>query len=237
MKRIHVIFTATILSLFACNDSSKEKQEVQTSDTTVTTPVTETAPAFVPFKVAMIQHHVMNFDKWKAGYVAHDSVRQAYGISAYVIGRELKDSNSVIVIDKMTDVQKAKEFSSLPNLKEAMKKAGVNSVPTFSYIDVVRNDDTKIDQKERIMIVHKVKDYDTWLKAYDREGKETRAANGLLDRGLGRGVDDPNMVYVVFAVTDMAKAKSRMSSAELKGIMTEAGVEGIPKFYMYKLVD
>ena len=113
----------------------------------------------------------------------------------------------------------------------------LRGAPTFSYIDVVRNDDTKIDQKERLMVVHKVKNYNAWLKVYDGEGKETRAANGLIDRGLGRGVNDSNMVYIVFAITDMAKAKARLSSPELKKIMTDAGVEGAPKSFFYRIVE
>ena len=185
----------------------------------------------------MVQHKVKNFDKWKKGYLAHDSMRKAYGISHFVFGRGLADSNMVIIVDKINDVKKAKDFSVLPNLKDAMQKAGVSGPPKFSYLDVVRNDDAKIDQKDRVMVMHKVKDFDTWLKAYDAEGKAARAANGMIDRGLARGVDDPNMVYIVFAVSDMAKAKARSNSPELKKLMTDAGVVGPPQFMYYKLVD
>ena len=196
-----------------------------------------TPPAFTPFKVFLIQHHVKNFDAWKVGYLAHDSVRQAYGITKYGLGRGTADSNMVTVFDKMDDENKAKEFAKLPNLKEAMQKAGVNSTPTFSYATVIRNDDSPIDQKDRVMVSHKVKNFDAWLKVYDAEGKDTRAANGMIDRGMARDLDDSNMVYLVFAITDMAKAKARVASPELKKIMTDAGVIGQPKIYFYKLVE
>ncbi len=236
MKRISAIFSAGVILFFSsCNNSGKEKGETKMGDTTAATVVT--APSFIPFKVFMVQHTVKNFDKWKAAYLAHDSIRQMSGITHYVFGRGLADSNSVIVIDKMNDVKKAKELSASPNLKEAMEKAGVTGPPKFSYAEVIRNDDAKIDQKERIMVAHKVKDFDAWLKVYDGEGKATRQANGMLDRGLARGVDDPNMVYIVFAVTDMAKAKARMASPELKKVMTDAGVEGPPQIMFYRLVE
>jgi hypothetical protein len=58
-----------------------------------------------------------------------------------------------------------------------------------------------------------------------------------VDRGLGRSIDDPNMVYIIFAITDMAKAKARVGSPELKKLMKDAGVDGPPQIVYYKLVD
>jgi quinol monooxygenase YgiN len=201
---------------------------------------TETAkvePVFEPFQVIFVQHPVADFDVWKDGYMAHDSMRMAYGISNYVMGRGIDDPNWVFVINKIEDAQKAKDFTALPDLKNAMDNAGVTGSPTFSFIDVIRNDDSEIEQKDRVMIVHSVKDFDTWLKAYDKEGMEKRAENGLLDRGLGRSIDDPNIVYVVFAITDMDKAKARIQSEELKNLMMDAGVEGPPTIQYYTLVN
>ena len=74
------------------------------------------------------------------------------------------------------------------------------------------------------------------LKVFDSEGKETRAGYGLIDRGIARGNDDPNKVYVLFAVSDIAKAKARSASPELKKLMTDAGADGPPTINFYKLV-
>lgn len=137
----------------------------------------------------------------------------------------------------MTDVEKAKAFAHLPALKQAMVKAGVSSSPLFTYHDVIRQEDVPVEMNERVSVSHRVKDFDAWLKAYDAEGKTTRAANGLVDRALSRGVDDPNMVYIVFAVSDMAKAKARLNSPDLKKIMTDAGVEGPPVIHFYRIVN
>ena len=132
---------------------------------------------------------------------------------------------------------KAKEFSALPNLKEAMKKAGVTGPPEFAYYDVIRNDDSKIDQKERLMVTHRVKDFDAWLKVYDAEGTAKRMEEGLIDRGMARDIDDPNIVTLVFAITVMAKAKEGISSEAKKKLMMDAGVDGPPKMFYYKIVD
>jgi len=230
MKRIlNILGTGIFLFLSSCNSGDEKKAGE--------TPIAPTTMAAASFKVIMVQHQVANFDVWKSAYMAHDSIRQASGISHFQIGRNTDDSNSLIVIDKISDVQKAKDFGSSPGLKEIMQKAGVIGAPTISYADVVRNDTSKIEYKDRVMIAHRVKDYDVWLKAYDGEGMNTRMDNGLMDRGIARGVDDPNMVYIVFAITDMAKAKARINSEALKKIMTDAGVENAPQISYYRLVD
>jgi hypothetical protein len=169
--------------------------------------------------------------------MAHDSMRRASGIMHAHMGRGVEDSNMVVVFDSVADVQKAKDFGASPGLKEAMKKAGVVGMPSISLVNVIRSEAPPMGMNDRVMVSHKVKDFDTWLKAYDAEGDSARAQNGLQDRLLARGIDDSNMVYIVFIVTDMTKAKARVSSPDLKKIMTDAGVISKPEIFWYKLTD
>lgn len=226
-----LIFTVVFLS---CKNDKTEKVE---SGEEMPMDTAEDVAVFEPFKVIVIKHKVANYEKWRKEYDAHDSVREAHGISHFVIGRGMDDSNTIIVIDKMDDVMKAKEFSAMPSLKEAMKKAGVKGTPEFAYYDVIRNDDSKINIKNRLMVTHRVKDFDAWLKVYDAEGVTKRMEEGLIDRGMARSVDDPNMVTLVFAISDMEKAKALISSESQKKLMTEAGVEAAPQIFYYKMED
>jgi hypothetical protein len=238
MKRLPGLFAISmVVLLFSCNNGPA-KEETKAVDTTAVaaTPPAEVKPVFSPFKVAMIQHRVKNFDKWEEGYFAHDSVRKAYGITHWMIARDLKDSNMVYILDKMEDLAKAKTFSTLPGLKDAMKKAGVISVPGFSYAEIIRNDDSTVESADRLSVAHHVKDFAAWLKVYDAEGPATRVANGLVDRLVGRSLVDSNMVYIMFVVTDMAKAKARLTSPDLKKIMTDAGVDSPPTIRWYRMV-
>jgi hypothetical protein len=232
---IPVMAACLAITLFSCNNDGDKKEEKMTDEKKPDS--TPPVAAFKPFKLIVIQHKVANFAAWKAGYMAHDSMRKAYGISQYRLGRGLEDSNMVIAIDIINDFAKAKEFVSSPDLKAAMQKAGVIGAPTISYLEVLRNDSSTIDQKERVLVSHKVKDYNTWLKAYDNEGVPTRLANGMIDRALGRGLEDSNMVYIAFAISDMAKAKARFASPDLKKIMTDAGVISEPKSFLYRIVQ
>lgn len=121
MKQVSTILAAGIILFFSsCNGGTKEEKKAE--DTVAVVAATPAKPDFVPFKLAMIQHPVKDFGKWKAAYLAHDSVRKAYGLSEFALGRDLDDSNMVTVFNKLEDVQKAKQFAALPNLKEAMKK-------------------------------------------------------------------------------------------------------------------
>jgi len=226
------------MSLFSCNSGGKETEEKKVTDsstTTTTTTTTVSAPAFQPFNLLVVKHKVANFTKWDAVYESKDSLRNAYGITKFHLGRGMDDSNTVVVIDKISDVQKAKDFGASPALKAAMKESGVVGPPTVSFINIIRSDSAAPGQNDRVMVMHKVKDFDAWLKVFDGEGKATRAGYGLQDRALGRSLEDSNMVFIVFTITDMAKAKARMNSPELKKLMTDAGVVGPPQMFMYKL--
>jgi hypothetical protein len=238
MKRMPTMITISlIVLLFSCS-SGPGKEEEKTTDTTaaVVAPPAEVKPVFTPFKVVIVQHRVKDFGKAEAEYFNRDSLRKTYGISHYVIGRDLKDSNTVFVVDKIEDLEKAKSFYAQPGAKDAMKKAGVSSPPGFTYAEFIRSNDSPLQFLDGVAVSHHVKDFDVWLKAYDSEGAATRSANGLIERGIARNLYDSNTVSVLFEVSDMAKAKARMSSPELKKIMTDAGVDSPPTIRWYKLI-
>ena len=238
MKRL-LVTPAIIMAviLFSCNNEPA-KEENKTGDTTAAAaaPAAEIKPAFTPFKIIYIQHKVKNFAAWEEAYYAHDSIRRAYGITHFVIGRDLRDSNLVYIADKMDDFEKGKAFSVLPGLKSAMKAAGVTSQPGFSYGEIVRSNDTTTEIAERLGVAHHVKDFNAWLKVFDAEGPAVRAANGMIDGSIARSLVDSNMVYLTFIVTDLAKAKARGASPELKKIMTDAGVDSPPTMRWYRIV-
>ena len=189
----------------------------------------------MPFKVVILQQKVKNFAKSEAEYFNRDSLRNTYGISHYVIGRDLRDSNNVFVVDKIQDEEKAKSFYALPGAKALMKKAGVSAPPAFTYAEFVRVNDSPLQFTDGLAVSHHVKNYDAWLKAYDSD-EATRKSNGLIERGIARNLYDSNMVSVLFEVSDMTKAKATMASPELKKKMTDAGVDSPPTVRWFKLI-
>jgi quinol monooxygenase YgiN len=239
MKRLSAILASSALLFLISCGSGPAKEDTKAADTTaaVVAPPAEVKPVFTPFKVLTVQHKVKNFDKWETVYNGSDSMSKAYGLSHYMIGRDLKDSNMVYVIEKMEDMAKAKTFSTLPGLKGAMKQAGVLGQPGFTYAEIIRSDDSPVETSDRMMVAHHVKDFGAWVKVFDAEGADTRKANGMIDRQLARSLADSNMVYITFAVSDMGKAKARAMSPELKKTMTDAGVDSPPTIRWFKVVN
>jgi hypothetical protein len=241
LATISVILSMAFL-LFSCGSGGDKKGGEPATDTTkIAEKTPEPAPAPVaepakPVNVMVIQHKVANYAKWKPLYESHDSVRRAHGLSNYVLGRGLDDSNLVMIVLRMDDVAKAKEFAALPGLKETMKKGGVIGKPTFTYIDAVMSDQSPIDQTTRLRVTHKVKDFDAWKKEFD-DHKQARIDAGLADRALGYSDGDKHMVSSVFVVNDLQKAKAFIKSADLKEKMAKAGVEGPPSFFFYNVVQ
>lgn len=231
---------AGILLLSSCNSKKDKKADENKTDSTVVTTQPNNQPVANPSgpaSVMIVRHKVADYAKWKPGYDAHDSARLANGLHSYLIGRGTEDSNNVLVAMTMDDVDKAKAFASNPDLKNVMKKAGVIGAPSvIDFLDAVMSDTSMIQASTRLMVRHKVKDWDAWKKVFDAD-KQNRMDAGLTDRVVAHTAGDTHSVTVVFAVADVEKAKSMMTSQALKDKMKEAGVEGAPDFFFYKIVQ
>ena len=237
MKRISKFFKPFLaLSLLAvissCNNSSDTTTEetATTEDSSMAAPAT---PEFQPFDVALVTHKIKNYAAWRPVFNADSANRLENGMETLAVARDIDDTNNIMMAFKIADIQKAKDFASNPKLKETMEKAGVISKPGFEFLHVIRfNPDAK--EKQWVDVTHKVKDFDAWVKVFDEQGATARADGGLYDAVMARGIEDSNMVSLVFDIKDMAKAKATLSSDELKQLMKRAGVEGLPKIVFYK---
>jgi len=242
MKQVRFLASTFATSMFILLSSCGSGDDTKTEDTTATaTTTTETAPEPTPpakpSNVMIMQFKVADFAKWQSKYESkeRDSIRRSYGLTNYVVGRGLDDPNKVIVFLKMEDANKAKELTASQAMKDRMKEAGVTGTPSFNYLEVVMDNNSPIEQTNRLLMSEKVKDWDAWKKVFD-ENKQARIDGGLIDRGLGHAIDDNHRVLIVFAITDMAKAKAFIQSPDLKDKMEKAGVEGKPVPFFYNIV-
>ena len=235
MKTVNMLskrlLVAGLVVFVSCNSGEDKKPAADSTPT----PVVAAKPA-APSDVIIVKHKVANFAKWKTGYESGDSMRTANGLHNYVIARGVDDSNRVMVAMRMDDIAKAKAFAADPALKDAMKKHGVTSTPEIDYVHSVLNDTTAIQQTIRVMIKHKVKDWDTWKKLFD-DHKQARMDAGLTDRVISYTVGDNHQVTLVFAVADLAKAKAFMNSKDLADKMKAGGAEGPPSIFFYRVAQ
>lgn len=235
-RLLATIFVATgIFFLGSCNSGKDKKADEPMADSTVTKTETTGTASSGPSSIMIIRHKVADYAKWITGYESHDSFRLASGLHNYVIARGTEDSNMLLVAVKMDDVAKAKAFAASPDLKAKMKEVGVTGTPVIDFLESVLNDTTAIQATVRVMIRHKVKDWDAWKKSFDGH-KQARMDAGLTDRVVSYSVGDNHNVTLVFAVNDMEKAKAFMNSQDLKDKMKEAGVDGPPDTFFYKIV-
>ncbi len=240
MKQVKIFtslcIVAGMLLLSSCNSKTDKKAADNPADTATAKMDTPVPPAASgPTLVMIMRHKVADYAKWKMAYDSHDSMRLASGIHNYIIARGTEDPNMLMVATKIDDVDKAKGMATSQGLKDKMKAAGVIGAPSIDYIESVMNDTSAMQQTVRLMINHKVKDWDAWKKSFDSH-KQSRMDAGLTDRVVAHTIGDTHNVTLVFAVTDMDKAKAFMNSDDLKNKMKEAGVEGPPDFFYYKIV-
>ena len=223
--------------LFALSNNQSAAQAAKT-DTKSQTAMKENsnsdAMPSLPFNVVVIRHTVADYNKWKPLFDADSVNRNAAGLHALGVARGIESQNEVEIPFMIGDVQKAKAFTRDPKLKDVMQKAGVISEPDIKFIKVLRMTEALQNPGEYLEIAHKVKDFDVWLKVFDTEGPATRANDGLEDGVLARGIDDPNLVYLVFKITDLTKAKASLDKPARQKIMQEAGVIGKPEVYFGK---
>ncbi len=80
-----------------------------------------------------------------------------------------------------------------------------------------------------VLVRHQVADYDTWKAGFD-EDEDARRAAGFLGHHINRAEDDPNLISVYLALTDLEQAKAMATDDRLKDIMQSAGVISAPEF-------
>lgn len=242
MKRLRfpsLLFCAAIL-FFLSSCGGGESKETTNTDTTAmesTTVATEVNTIITtPVTMMSVTHKVADYDKFQASYDSHDSLRLANGLHSYVIARGVDDPNTIMVVVKADDIEKAKAFSKDAGLKNAMKEAGVIGAPTISFNTSTWQDTSTLAPGTiRSRTTFTVKDWDAWVKSF-MEGKQERLDNGITDRVVGHDADDNKKVSLVTAVLDTAKAFAYYKSDALKKRREAGGVVGEPKRFLFQVV-
>ena len=81
---------------------------------------------------------VEDFDTWKKVYDTFATVRAEHGVHAHQVLRSIENPTDVIVTHTFDSTEAAKAFFAMPELKETMSQAGVDSSSLqISYFDEV----------------------------------------------------------------------------------------------------
>jgi hypothetical protein len=71
------------------------------------------------------RHRVRDYDAWRAVYDGFADVQKEHGVKAEAVFRMLDDPDDVVIIHDFADAETARAFFAMPELKDAMQKAGV----------------------------------------------------------------------------------------------------------------
>ncbi len=221
--------------LFAGNNKSISNETSKDAKTNEQVTLNENAlppdMMTLPFNVMVIKHTVADYNVWKMAFDADSTYRNAAGLHSIGVDRGIENPNLINLPFMVEDVQKAKAFGADPRLKKVMDNAGVTSAPSVLFVKVMRMSPEMLKASDYEEVILKVKDFDAWLKVFDGEGAAMRAKDGMTDGVLGQGIDDPNLVYLVFAITDVEKAKAARASIERQKLIKKSGVIGQPKVF------
>lgn len=220
MKKINRL---TVLTLFTCTTLFlTNNQAFGQADST----------QFKPFNVAVSKFTVNDYSEWKRFYNEDSTIRKSNGMNAIAVANSIYNSTTVITAYVINDVEKVKSYVGSIEFQEKARKAGVTNHQTFDFIQVIRFNPPKYNL-DFLEYSIKVKDFDQWLKAYDTEVASQRLEYGLIDEVVARGIDDKNLVHLVFLISDIEKAKKMMSSKKIKKRMLEQGVTVMPTIEYY----
>jgi hypothetical protein len=86
-----------------------------------------------------------------------------------------------------------------------------------------------------MLLVH-VKDYAAFREVFDQQ-LEARKQAGFVAQGIMRGYDDPKLVAIWMAVTDVARAKAFFGDKARRDRWSAASVQGRPEVRLWSNVD
>ena len=90
--------------------------------------------------IALVRHRVADYDAWKAVYDSFAPNQAEHGVRAHQVLRSTDDPNDIIVTHTFDSPEAAREFFTMPELKEAMGEAGVDAGSLeISYFDEVES--------------------------------------------------------------------------------------------------
>ena len=175
-----------------------------------------------------ISHEIKNYDTWKVVYDKLEAQRKNAGILELFIKKDMNNSNSITVFAEVSNLEKAKAFMSSTSLKEAMKDAGVSSVPSIVFHKSTSAYGTINWSAVVITITHSVKDYSGWQEVYEFH-EQVKKQHDIQDSLVLQSLPDENLVTVIGITKPATSSNKFTSNPDLKTTMEKTGVTSKPE--------
>jgi quinol monooxygenase YgiN len=83
----------------------------------------------------LVQHKVKDFATWKKVFDSALEMRKASGELSAQVFRDASDPNKVTTLNKFNSLANAQKFAQSPELKARMEQAGVDGLPTVTFLN------------------------------------------------------------------------------------------------------
>jgi hypothetical protein len=80
-----------------------------------------------------VRHTVADYAAWRRIYDSFGPMQDAMGVIQKAVYQTADNANEITVIHDFATLEEARAFAGSPELKEAMKDAGVTSAPTVWF--------------------------------------------------------------------------------------------------------
>jgi len=83
----------------------------------------------------IVQHHVVDFDRWHPVFTEHEEIRRRHGATGHSVNRAVADPNTIVIVNDFATLEGARAFSQDPSLPAAMERGGVDGPPQVWIVD------------------------------------------------------------------------------------------------------
>jgi quinol monooxygenase YgiN len=183
--------------------------------------------AQLPPCAVVVQSKVADFDTWLRTFNDSEGVRRDAGVLGHHINRGADDPNAIGVYLAFADLDKAKAFTSSPELAARMKESGAMGPPQFMWMIPKREGIVWDREVPSFILSHSVADFDRWLETYDSVAGFQKD-NGIIGQAANQSMDDPSLAIVYHQAESFDALRAFLANDELKAIMGKAGVTSAP---------
>ena len=198
--------------------------------------VEQVEPDSVVVHCLALDFKVVNFVKWKTAFDENDSLRKSFGFRSNHIFRKALDTNQVLLMMMVTDLDKASAFNTDPEVIAQMSEMGVIGQPAAKILNAVHFEQ-KIASQNLILMQYEVEDYKTWVKRFEKEAMSFNTNSGVKALYRLYVLDNPNMVSMLMEVSSFELAERLIGSPNNISSMKEYGAISEPIMTFLKFIE
>jgi hypothetical protein len=184
-----------------------------------------------------IRQKAQSYQSYRQAFLSQTPDFKAQGFSAYSLHLDLKDSKTLIVTLKCSNLKKGVDFVRSPQFTAALDKAGARIPEVWYGLDTTPRQYGAQSKKPAGIVIarNEVRDYAFWLKCFYAEDGGKHNHPGRKYKNSGYSIHhlpgNPAVAIVVHEASNVSKAPSFMISDPMTGEMESTGVIGLEVWY------